>query len=130
VEPTTPCATDTLEGTQDFRQPIFNRRGVAGQGSNRGKSNVGTSSRSTNQLSKLHGGSSSTRFKMAGVDPTIILPEFRGEDSEDHEKNLFIFENIWEAKKITNEDTKVMQLAITFRDHALYWYMSFVVNNQ
>jgi hypothetical protein len=38
---------------------------------------------------------------------------------EDPEKNFFIYENIWEAKKITDEDTKLAQLAITFRDHAL-----------
>jgi hypothetical protein len=98
VEPTTPCATNTPEGTQDFRQPIFSRRGEAGQGSNRGKPTGGTSSGSNNQLSTLREGSSSTRFKMVGVDPTIILPEFCGEASEDLEKHLFIYENIWEAK--------------------------------
>jgi hypothetical protein len=42
---------------------------------------------------------------------------------------LFICENIWEAKKITNEDTKLAQLAITLRDHALDWYMSLATNN-
>jgi hypothetical protein len=43
--------------------------------------------------------------------------------------NLFICEKIWEAKKITYEDTKITQLAITLRDHALDWYMSLDVNN-
>jgi hypothetical protein len=66
---------------------------------------------------------------MAGQDPTIRLPEFHGEGSEDPEKHLFICENIWEAKKITDEDTKVVQLEITFRDHALDWYMGLTVNN-
>jgi hypothetical protein len=66
---------------------------------------------------------------MVGVDPTIRLPEFRGEGSEDPEKHLFICEKIWEAKKITDEDTKVAQLAITFRDRALDWYMGLVVNS-
>jgi hypothetical protein len=42
---------------------------------------------------------------------------------------LFICENIWEAKQITDEDTKVVQLEITFRDHALDWYMGLTVNN-
>jgi hypothetical protein len=44
---------------------------------------------------------------MAGQDPTIRLPELHGEGSEDPEKHLFICEKIREAKKITNEDTKV-----------------------
>jgi hypothetical protein len=43
---------------------------------------------------------------MARVDPTIQLPEFCGEGLEDPEKNLFICENIWVAKQITNEDKK------------------------
>jgi hypothetical protein len=42
---------------------------------------------------------------------------------------LFIYEKIWEAKKITDEDTKLVQLAIMLRDCALDWYMSLVVNN-
>jgi hypothetical protein len=66
---------------------------------------------------------------MAGHDPTIRLPEFWGEASEDPEKNLFICEKIWEAKKITDEDTKLTQLAITLRDHTLDWYMSLDVNS-
>jgi hypothetical protein len=45
---------------------------------------------------------------MEGVDPTIKLPEFHGEASKDPEKNLFICEKIWEEKKVTYEDTKVM----------------------
>jgi hypothetical protein len=30
-----------------------------------------------------------------------------------------MFENIWEEKKIMDEDTKVAQVVITFRNHAL-----------
>ena len=60
---------------------------------------------------------------MAGHDPTIRLPKFKGEASKDPEKHLFICENIWEAKKITYEDTKLVQLAITLRDCTLEWYM-------
>jgi hypothetical protein len=33
------------------------------------------------------------------------------------------------AKQITDEDTKVVQLEITFRDCALDWYMGLAVNN-
>jgi hypothetical protein len=43
---------------------------------------------------------------------------------------LFICENIWEEKKITYENTKLEQLAITLRDHALDWYMSLAANSQ
>jgi hypothetical protein len=35
------------------------------------------------KLSTPHGGGSTTKFTMAGVDPTIRLPEFHGEGSED-----------------------------------------------
>jgi hypothetical protein len=65
---------------------------------------------------------------MEGHDPMIILPEFRGEASEDLEKNLFICENIKEVKKITYKYTKLTQLSIILRDHALDWYMSLDVN--
>jgi hypothetical protein len=76
------------------------------------------SSASSSQLSTLRGGGT-TNFTMAGQDLTIWLPEFHGEGSKDPEKHLFICENIWEAKQIMDEDTKVAHLAITFRNHAL-----------
>jgi hypothetical protein len=41
---------------------------------------------------------------------------------------LFSCAKIWEAKKITDEDTKLAQLAITLRDRALDWYMSLDTN--
>jgi hypothetical protein len=41
---------------------------------------------------------------------------------------VFIYEKIWEAKKIKNEDTKVLQLEITFIDLTLYWYMGLSTN--
>ena len=66
---------------------------------------------------------------MEGHDPTIRLPEFRGEAIEDPEKHLFIFANIWEEKQITEEDTKMVQLAIMLRYCALDWYMSLDTNN-
>jgi hypothetical protein len=77
------------------------------QGSSQGASTGGASSRSISQISIPHGGSISTQFKMVGHDPTIRLPEFWGEAPEDPEKHLFICEKIWEAKKITYEDTKL-----------------------
>ena len=48
---------------------------------------------------------------------------------EDPEKHMFICAKIWEAKKITDEDTKITQLAITLRDRVLDWYMSLDTNN-
>jgi hypothetical protein len=42
---------------------------------------------------------------------------------------LFICEKIWEEKKISDEDTKLTQLAIMLRDHALDWYMSLDTNS-
>jgi hypothetical protein len=36
---------------------------------------------------------------------------------------------IWEAKQITNEDTKLEQLAIILRDRALDWYMILDTNS-
>jgi hypothetical protein len=45
---------------------------------------------------------------MSGQDPMIRLPKFWVEASEDPKKHLFICENIWEEKKITYEDTKLM----------------------
>jgi hypothetical protein len=44
-------------------------------------------------------------------------------------KNLFICGKSWEAKQINNEDTKLAQLVITLRDHALDWHMSIDTNS-
>jgi hypothetical protein len=66
---------------------------------------------------------------MARHDPTTRLPEFKGEASKDPQKNLFIYEKVWEEKKITDEDTKLAQLAIMLRDCALDWYMILATNN-
>jgi hypothetical protein len=65
---------------------------------------------------------------MEGADPTIRYHNFM-EKGRRTQETLFICENIWEAKQITDEDTKVAQLEITFRNHALDWFMSLVVNN-
>jgi hypothetical protein len=123
VEPINPCTTNTPIRTPPFRQPNFGRRKTARSTSTQGISTGGASSGSISQVSTPCGGSSST-FWMAGHDPTIRLPEFNGEALEDPEKHLFICENIWEAKQITDEDTKHAQLAITLRDRTLDWYMS------
>jgi hypothetical protein len=59
----------------------------------------------------------------------IILPKLWGETSEEPENNLFIYDKIWEEKKITDEDTKLPQLEITLRYCALDWYMKLDVNS-
>jgi hypothetical protein len=97
VEPINPCATNTPKRTPPFRQPNFGRRKTTRNTSTRGTKTVGASSGSTSQVSTPRRGSSSV-FRMAGHNPTIRLPEFKGEASEDSEKHLFICENIWEEK--------------------------------
>jgi hypothetical protein len=42
---------------------------------------------------------------------------------------LFIHEKIFEEKQSRKEDTKLAQLVITLRDHALDWYMSVATKN-
>jgi hypothetical protein len=129
VEPITPCATNTPIITPPFRQPNFSGMKTTRNTSKQGVATGGTSSRSSSQVSTPCEGSSSSQFNMAGHDPTIRLPEFKGEAYEDPKNHLFIYENIWEEKKITDEDTKLAQLAITLRDYAPNYYMSLVVNN-
>jgi hypothetical protein len=129
VEPITPCVTNTPERTPPFRQPNFSGRKTTGSTSKQGETTGGASSGSSSQVSThtevvVH---HSSRWQ--DMIPPLGYHNFKGEASEDPEKNLFICEKIWEAKKITDEDTKLVQLAIMLRDRALDWYMSLVVNS-
>jgi hypothetical protein len=128
VEPISLCATNTPKITPTFRQSNFRRRKTSGSTSTQGTTTGGSSLGSTSQVSTSCRGSSST-FIMAGHDPTIRLPKFKGEALKDPEKHLFVYEKIWEAKQIIDEDTKFAQLVITLRDKALDWYMSLATNN-
>jgi hypothetical protein len=128
VEPINPCVTNTPKRTLAFRQPKFRSTQKERSTSTQGTKNGGASSGSISQVSTPCGGSSST-FIMVGHDPTIRLPGFQGEATEDLEKHLLICAKIWEAKQITDEDTKLAQLAITLRDRALDWYMSLDANS-
>jgi hypothetical protein len=128
VEPINPCATNTPKRTPSFRQPNFGKRKTTKSTSTQGTTTRGASSGSTSQVSTPHRGRSSS-FKMAGHDPTMRLPKFKGEVSEDLKKHLFICEKIWESKQITDKDTKLAPLEITLNDHALDWYMSLATNN-
>jgi hypothetical protein len=127
VEPINPCATNTPERTPPFRQLDFSGRNTTRSTSTQGETTGGASLGSISQGSTPRGGSSST-FRMVGHDPTVRLLEFKGEASKDPKKHLFICENIWEAKHITYEDTKLAQLAIMLRDRALDWYMRLAAN--
>jgi hypothetical protein len=93
VEPINPCATNTPIRTPPFRQPNFSGRKTAGITSSQGAATGGVSSGSSSQVSTPHRCSSSS-FMMAEHDPTIRLPEFKGEASGEPEKNLFIYEKI------------------------------------
>jgi hypothetical protein len=128
VESIKPCVTNTLKRTLSFRQPNFRSSHTTRSTSTQGTTIAGMSSGSTSQVSTPRRGISSAS-RMAGHDPTIMLPKFKGEASEDPKKHLFICENILEAKQITEEDTKLAQLAITLRDRALDWYLSLATNN-
>jgi hypothetical protein len=77
VEPINPCVTNTSKRTPPFRKPKFGRSQTTGSTSTQGTTTRGTSSSRTSQVSTSCRGSSST-FRMAGHDPTIKLPEFKG----------------------------------------------------
>jgi hypothetical protein len=128
VEPINPCATNTPRRTPPFRQQNFGRRKTTGSTYTQGKTIGGASSGSISQVFTPCEGSSST-FKMERHDPTIRLPQFKGEVSEDPENHLFICENIWEVKQIIDEDTKLAQLYIPLRDRALDWYKILAMNS-
>jgi hypothetical protein len=128
VQPINPCATNTPRRTPPFRQLNFGRRKTTRSTSTQGTTTGGSSLGIIIQVSTPCRGSSST-FRMEGHDPTIRLPEFKGEASKDLEKHFFICEKIWEAKQITDEDTKLAQLAIMLRDRELYLYMILATNS-
>jgi hypothetical protein len=90
VEPINPCATNTPRITPPFRQPNFGGSPIAGSTSTQGATIGGSSSSNSIQVCTLRRGGSSSIFKMVGHDPTIRLPEFRGEEAGDPEKHLFI----------------------------------------
>jgi hypothetical protein len=127
VEPINPCETNTPKRTPLFRQPKFGGTPTEGSTSTQGETTGGSNSGNPSKVSTSCGGGSSSIFRMAH-DPTIKLLEFRGEAMEYPEKNLFICEKMWEAKKIIDEDTKLVQLPIMLRDYTLDWYMSLDTN--
>ena len=60
----------------------------------------------------------------------IKLPVFRGTGAEDPNQHFFLCEAVWNIKQVQNDDTKKAQLATTFRDRALTWFMKFLTSMQ
>jgi hypothetical protein len=73
--------TNTPKRTPPFRKLNFSERRISGIAPNQGETTGGASSGSNNQVSTLCVGHSSSPFNMVGHDPTIRLPEFKGEAS-------------------------------------------------
>jgi hypothetical protein len=61
----------------------------------------------------------------ARVDPTFRMFVFHGAGSEDPEQHLCFFEVIWIVKNVQDDDANIAQLEMTFREHALLWYMNY-----
>lgn len=57
----------------------------------------------------------------------LRMPIFNGNRSQDPEQHMFVCEVIWIVKQILDQDTQIAQLATTFIDRALVWYMKFQI---
>jgi hypothetical protein len=73
LEPINPCTSNTPKRTPPFRKPNFRRRKTAGCTSTQGTKTRGASLGNISQVYTPHRGSS-LEFRMAGHDPTIMLP--------------------------------------------------------
>ena len=62
---------------------------------------------------------------MERIDHTLRMPEFQGAGLEDPEQHLFVCNMIWTMKNVQDEATKIVQLDMMFRGHALLWYMKY-----
>ena len=60
----------------------------------------------------------------------IKLPIFWGTGAEDPDQHFFLCEAVWSIKQVQDDDTKRAQLATTFRDRALTWFMKFSTSMQ
>jgi hypothetical protein len=75
--------TKTSEEEKSVNQQVISGRRIFTRRGSSGNSSRSVSSTSNIQVSTPHGGGSITKFTMARQDPTIRLPEFQGEGSED-----------------------------------------------
>lgn len=60
----------------------------------------------------------------------IKLLVFGGTSAEDPDQHFVFYEVVWSIKQIQDDDTKREQLATTFRDRALTWFMKFSTSTQ
>jgi hypothetical protein len=54
------------------------------------------------------------------------LPTFRGDGSQDQDRNWFLCEAVWSIKNITKKNVKIARFSTNLRYCALRWYMKFV----
>ena len=57
------------------------------------------------------------------------LPIFKGTGSEDPEQHWFLCEAIRTIKQIQDDNVKLVQLATTFRERPLTWYMKYTAGH-
>ena len=50
------------------------------------------------------------------------------EGEEDPKWNLFVYERMWDATGVIDDDKKIAQFAGTLRKRALTWYMNYTKN--
>lgn len=62
---------------------------------------------------------------MRRMEDDLRILVFHGNGTQDPKQHLFVCEAIWTAKQIQYQDAKIMQLATTFRDKYILWYMKF-----
>ena len=55
----------------------------------------------------------------------IRMPAFSGNGLQDTKQHMFVCEAIWTMKQINDPNVCITQLATTFRDRALVWYMKY-----
>ena len=60
---------------------------------------------------------------------SMKLPNFRGSGNEGTDHFWFVTEAVWQAQKVNNIDIRKAQLATTFQDHVIYWYIRYAQEN-
>jgi hypothetical protein len=61
------------------------------------------------------------------MEDEMRLPIFRGDGSEYPDQQWFLCEVVWSIKKVTDKHVKRNQFSTTLRNHALNYYMKFVL---
>lgn len=84
---------------------------------------VGSGIKSMTPGSSIVPSFTTSKTVMAGGE--MKLPVFHGNGLEDPQQHWFLSEIVWRVKQVIDANMKVAQLATTFRDRALSWYMKF-----